>query len=40
MDFYFQYELTKEEINLKIISLLIVMKWHGNGMYVYACASL
>ena len=34
MDLQFYYELTKEEINLKTVSLQIVMTWHGNNVYV------
>ena len=40
MDLSFHYELTKEEINLKAVSLQIVMTWYGNNVYAYACVSL
>ena len=34
---YFCNELAKEEINSKMVSLQIVITWHGSDMYVYLC---
>ena len=40
MAFSFCYQLTKEKINLKTVSLQIIMTWHGNDVYAYTSASL